>query len=62
MGYILIEPCLWLVGPSGGLEYSRSGFRWQPIKGIGTAKYAENSASETIYLQSIVYKKIPPTR
>ena len=26
------------------------------IKGIGTDKYAENSASETIYLQSIVYK------
>ena len=26
------------------------------FKGIGMDKYAENSASETIYLQSIVYK------
>ena len=26
------------------------------IKVIGTDKYAENSASEMIYLQSIVYK------
>ena len=33
-----------------------SSYEFPKLKGIGTDKYAENSASETIYLQSIVYK------